>query len=175
MQVTTRVECPQDAPATRRVHMAAFPGPDEADLVDALRRDPAWLPGLSVVAVDDSGLVVGHALLTRLRVGGNGGGGGGGDALALAPVAVAPEWQRRGVGELVVRAALSAAEEAGEKLVVVLGDPDYYGRFGFTPAGRHEVTGPFEVPEAYFQALPLAAYDGGPRGLCRYPEPFVGV
>ncbi|MFB7908514.1 GNAT family N-acetyltransferase [Kitasatospora sp. NPDC059146] len=172
MQVTTRVECPQDAPATRRVLMAAFPGPDEADLVDALRRDPAWLPGLSLVAVDDGGLVIGHALLTRLRVGD---GGGAGDALALAPVAVAPEWQRRGVGELVVRAALAAAEEAGEKLVVVLGDPGYYGRFGFIPAGRHEVSGPFEVPEAYFQVLPLAAYDGDPRGLCRYPEPFVAV
>ncbi|MFE5585617.1 GNAT family N-acetyltransferase, partial [Kitasatospora sp. NPDC056531] len=129
----------------------------------------------SVVAVDESGLVIGHALLTRLRVGDGGGGVGGGDALALAPVAVAPEWQRRGVGELVVRAALSAAEGAGEKLVVVLGDPDYYGRFGFTPAGRHEVTGPFEVPDAYLQVLPLAAYDGGPRGLCRYPEPFVGA
>ncbi|MFJ9842674.1 GNAT family N-acetyltransferase [Kitasatospora sp. NPDC101155] len=169
-QVTTRIESPQDAPATRRVHMAAFPGPDEADLVDALRRDPAWLPGLSVVAVDEGGLVIGHALLTRLRVG-----DGGGDALALAPVAVAPEWQRKGVGEVVVRAALSAAEEAGEKLVVVLGDPDYYGRFGFTPAGRHEVTGPFEVPDGYFQALALPAYDGGPRGLCHYPEPFVAV
>ncbi|MFF2044820.1 GNAT family N-acetyltransferase [Kitasatospora sp. NPDC058170] len=168
MKVTTRVECPEDAPATRRVHMAAFPGPDEADLVDALRRDPAWLPGLSVVAVDGSGLVVGHALLTRLQV-------GDGQGLALAPVAVAPEWQRKGVGELVVRAALSAAEEAGEKLVIVLGDPDYYGRFGFLPARRHEVTGPFEVPEAYFQALVLPAYDGGPRGLCQYPEPFETV
>lgn len=168
MKVTTRLECPDDAPATRRVHMAAFPGPDEADLVDALRRDPAWLPGLSVVAVDETGLVIGHALLTRLRV-------GEGEGLALAPVAVAPEWQRRGVGELVVRAALTAAEDAGEKLVVVLGDPEYYGRFGFAPAGRHDVTGPFEVPEEYFQALPLAAYDGAPRGLCRYPEPFVSV
>ncbi|MGW4892806.1 GNAT family N-acetyltransferase [Kitasatospora sp. NPDC004240] len=168
MTVSTRVECPEDAPATRRVHMAAFPGPDEADLVDALRRDPAWLPELSLVAVDRAGLVVGHALLTRLRV-------GDGQGLALAPVAVAPEWQRRGVGELVVRAALSAAEEAGERLVVVLGDPDYYGRFGFGPARDHEVTGPFDVPDAYFQALALPAYDGGPRGQCQYPEPFEAV
>lgn len=89
MKLRTRVEEPADAPAVRRVHMAAFPGPEEADLVDALRRDPAWLPGLSVVAVDGGGLVVAHALLTRLRI-------GRGKGLALAPVAVAPEWQRRG-------------------------------------------------------------------------------
>ncbi|MGF1431610.1 GNAT family N-acetyltransferase [Kitasatospora sp. LaBMicrA B282] len=165
MKLRTRVEQPGDAPAIRRVHMAAFPGPEEADLVDALRVDPAWLPGLSLVAVDADGLVLAHALLTRLRV-------GEGAGLALAPVAVAPEWQRRGVGERVVRAALAAAEEAGEKLVVVLGDPGYYGRFGFTPASRHGVSGPFEVPEGVFQVLPLAAYDGSPIGSCEYPEPF---
>ncbi|GAA0687145.1 N-acetyltransferase [Kitasatospora atroaurantiaca] len=168
MTVSTRVELPTDVPATRRVHMAAFPGPDEADLVDALRRDPAWLPELSVVAVDERGLVIGHALLTRLQVGAEW-------AVALAPVAVAPEWQRKGVGQLLVRAAIAAADEAGERLVVVLGDPGYYGRFGFTPASEHEVTGPFQVRDEHFQALPLAAYDGGPRGLCRYPAPFDAV
>ncbi|KJK57343.1 GNAT family N-acetyltransferase [Saccharothrix sp. ST-888] len=171
MTVRTRVEQPSDAPATRRVHMAAFPGPDEADLVDALRRDPSWLNELSVVAVTDlenRELVVAHALLTRLRI-------GHGEGLALAPVAVAPEWQRKGIGRLVVRAALDAAEAAGEQLVVVLGDPGYYGHFGFTPASRHEIIGPFPVRDDYFQALPLSAYDGRPRGLCRYPTPFDGV
>ncbi|GAB2739310.1 GNAT family N-acetyltransferase [Kitasatospora kifunensis] len=168
MKLRTRVEEPSDAPAVRRVHMAAFPGPEEADLVDALRRDPAWLPGLSVVAVDGNELVVAHALLTRLRI-------GKGKGLALAPVAVAPEWQRRGVGELVVRAALEAAEQAGERLVVVIGAPAYYGRFGFIPAARHAVSGPYEVPEEVFQVLPLSAYDGNPRGRCDYPEPFETV
>ncbi|MER5863615.1 N-acetyltransferase [Kitasatospora sp. NPDC002040] len=165
MNVSTRVELPSDAPATRRVHMAAFPGPDEADLVDALRRDGSWLPELSVVAVDERELIVGHVLLTRLEVGDSG-------ALALAPVGVAPEWQRKGIGRLLVRAALDAAAAAGEKLVVVLGDPAYYGRFGFTPAADHEVSGPFDVPAEYFQVLPLPAYDGTPKGHCRYPEPF---
>ncbi|WP_253795779.1 GNAT family N-acetyltransferase [Kitasatospora paracochleata] len=169
MSVRTRVELPSDAAETRRVHMAAFPGPEEADLVDALRRDAAaWLPDLSLVAVDERDVVIGHALLTRLAV-------GDGRALALAPVAVAPEWQRKGVGTLVVRAALDAADAAGERLVVVLGDPGYYGRFGFGPASRHKVSGPFEVAEGYFQTLPLAAYDGSPHGVCRYPAPFAAV
>ncbi|GAA1238449.1 N-acetyltransferase [Kitasatospora nipponensis] len=168
MELRIRVEEPADAPATRRVHMAAFPGPEEADLVDALRADPCWLPELSLVAVDEGGLVVAHVLMTRLRV-------GDGAALALAPVAVAPEWQRRGVGEQVVRAALAAAEGAGEQLVVVLGDPAYYGRFGFGPAAGHGVSGPYEVPDEVFQVLTLPAYDGTPRGHCAYPEPFDGL
>ncbi|MFF4648738.1 GNAT family N-acetyltransferase [Streptomyces sp. NPDC001380] len=166
--VRARPEEPGDAPAVRRVHMAAFPSPAEADLVDTLRKDPVWLPGLSWVAVDHRGLVIAHALLTRLDV-------GGGDALALAPVGVAPEWQRRGVGTFVVRSALEAAETAGERLVVVLGDPRWYGRFGFAPAADHGVDGPFDGAAAHFQALPLAAHDGAPRGVAVYPPPFAQV
>ncbi|MFJ1705219.1 GNAT family N-acetyltransferase [Kitasatospora sp. NPDC088346] len=168
MTIRIRVEIPADAPATRRVHMAAFPGPEEADLVDALRRDGAWVPDLSVVAVDERDLIVGHVLLTRLRV-------GDGQGLSLAPVAVAPEWQRKGVGTALVRAALEAATTAGERLVVVLGDPGYYGRFGFEPASRHRISGPFEVPDAYFQVLPLAGSGSRPQGVCRYPAPFAAV
>ncbi|MFF2629234.1 GNAT family N-acetyltransferase [Kitasatospora sp. CB02891] len=168
MTVRTRVELPTDTAETRRVHMAAFPGPEEADLVDALRRDPAWLPELSLVAVDDREVVIGHALLTRLKI-------GSGKGLALAPVAVAPEWQRKGVGSAVVRAALTAAAEAGERVVVVLGEPGYYGRFGFEPASGHRISGPFDVPDAYFQALVLPGADRAPHGMCRYAAPFDEV
>lgn len=106
---TTRPETLTDAAdraAVRAVNLAAFPAAHEADLVDALRDDPAWIPGLSIVAEAPDGTVVGHALLTRCRV-------GEAPALALAPVAVAPEYQRTGAGSAAVRAALDAARELG--------------------------------------------------------------
>ncbi len=59
--------------------------------------------------------------------------------------------------------------------MVVLGDPGYYGRFGFAPASGHRITGPFDVPEAYFQALALPGADSVPHGVCRYPAPFTEV
>lgn len=88
-----RPETAADTAAVHAVNAAAFPTPDEAVLVDALRADPAaWLPGLSRVATDGpDGEVAAYALLTRCRV-------GDAPALALAPVATAPEHQRRGRG-----------------------------------------------------------------------------
>ncbi|PWI42084.1 GNAT family N-acetyltransferase [Streptomyces sp. ICBB 8177] len=167
--ILTRPERPADHEAVRAVNLSAFPSPVEADLVDALRRDACWLPGLSWVAQAPDGQVAGHALLTRLRVEGA---GTAGDALALAPVAVSPSWQRQGYGTALVRAVLAAADATGERLVVVLGDPRYYRRFGFAPASLHGVSGPYEVPDAVFQALPLGGYDGGPRGEAVYAAPF---
>ncbi|MFC5062310.1 GNAT family N-acetyltransferase [Actinomycetospora atypica] len=163
---TTRPEEPQDADAVRAVVAAAFPTPAEADLVDALRRGPdAWIEGLSTVAEDDEGRVVGHALLTRCHVGDE-------PALALAPCSVLPDHQRRGVGTAVIRAALDAAQDLGETLVVVLGHPDYYPRFGFTPAAASGVRVSFEVPAGALMVLPLDATRAVPRGTVRYPAAF---
>ncbi|MDR2256059.1 MAG: N-acetyltransferase [Arthrobacter sp.] len=167
---TTRPERPGDEAAIRAVNIAAFPGKEEADLVDALRRDPeAWVPGLSTVTHDASGKIIGHALLTRCTVGGE-------PALALAPCAVVPAWQGRGAGSAAIRAALAAATECaaagGENLVVVLGHAAYYPRFGFTPAAGWGVTGPFEVPEDHFLALALDTRRPTPRGEIAYPEAF---
>lgn len=117
-----------------------------------------------MVAEADGG-IVGHVLLTRVDISSR-------PALALAPIGVLPQRQRRGVGSALVRAVLQAAATAGERLVVVLGEPAYYGRFGFVPASRYGVTSSYDVPDAVFQALPLPAYDGAPRGLVRYAEPF---
>jgi putative acetyltransferase len=129
---TTRPETSADIPAVRAIVAAAFETPAEADLVDALRADAAWIDGLSVVAVDQAGEVVGHALLTRCHIDAT-------PALCLAPCAVRPDHQRTGAGSAAIRAALRAATERGEHHVVVLGHPAYYPRFGFTRASTYGI------------------------------------
>ncbi|MFG2001510.1 GNAT family N-acetyltransferase [Spirillospora sp. NPDC048911] len=161
----TRPETGRDVPAVRRVVEAAFPTAQEADLVDALREDAAWLPGLSWVAEDPDGEVAGHALLTRCHVGDEA-------ALALAPVAVLPAHQRRGAGGAAVRAALGAARERGERLVVVLGHPEYYPRFGFVRASALGIRTSFEVPDEALMALVLGGAGPVPAGTIRYAAPF---
>ncbi|MFD4938449.1 GNAT family N-acetyltransferase [Streptomyces virginiae] len=160
-----RPETAADMAAVRAVNLAAFGTPLEADLVDALRADEAWLPGLSYVARAPDGSVAAHALLTRCEVGGV-------PALALAPVAADPALQRSGAGSSVVRALLAAARERGESLVLVLGHPEYYPRFGFVPASRFGIRAPFEVPDEAMMALVLDDSRPVPAGTISYPAPF---
>ncbi|MFF5447736.1 bifunctional class I SAM-dependent methyltransferase/N-acetyltransferase [Streptomyces sp. NPDC012888] len=154
-----------DREAVRAVNLAAFETPLEADLVDALRADRAWLPGLSWVAEGPDGSVAAHGLLTRCTVDGV-------PALALAPVAADPAVQRSGARSAVVRALLGAARERGETLVLVLGHPEYYPRFGFAPASRFGIRAPFEVPDEAMMALVLDASAPVPAGTISYPPPF---
>ncbi|MEW1637115.1 bifunctional class I SAM-dependent methyltransferase/N-acetyltransferase [Streptomyces sp. NPDC093801] len=161
----TRPETAADAAAVRAVNLSAFETPLEADLVDALRADGAWLPGLSYVAEGPDGKVAAHALLTRCAV-------GGAPALALAPVAADPALRRSGAGSAVVRALLAAAAGRGEALVLVLGHPSYYARFGFVPASRYGITAPFEVPDEAVMALVLDDSAAVPAGTIGYPAPF---
>jgi predicted N-acetyltransferase YhbS len=161
----TRAETPDDVGAVRGVNLAAFPTDTEADLVEALRESDAWIEGVSIVAEDGGGNVVGHALLTRCNVGGE-------PALALAPCAVLPRVQRRGAGSAAICAALEAARQRGESLVVVVGHPDYYSRFGFVPACRFGIRADLEVPDDALMALALNADAEIPRGTIVYPAPF---
>ncbi|MGW8553925.1 GNAT family N-acetyltransferase [Streptomyces tubercidicus] len=161
-----RPETAADTAAVRRLHLAAFETSGEADLVDALRRDPsAWLPGLSYVADAPDGTPAAHALLTRCHI----------DevpAVALAPCAVPPAYQKRGAGGAVIRALLEAAREAGERTAIVLGHPPYYPRFGFAPAtSRFGILPPQSWPDEAFMALSL---DGSipPPGTVRYARAF---
>ncbi|WP_043634236.1 GNAT family N-acetyltransferase [Nonomuraea candida] len=162
----TSPETPADLAGIREVNLAAFPTSQEADLVEALRADPAaWLPGLSWVAREPDGSVAGFALLTRCHV-------DDAPALALGPCAVRPEIQRSGAGSAVIRAALDAAREQGENLVLVLGHAEYYPRFGFVPASRHGIRPPFEVEDKYMMALVFDPALPVPAGTIRYPAAF---
>ncbi len=167
---TTRPERPDsaaDAAAVRRILLAAFPTSEEAGLVEALRADPAaWLDGLSLLAEAPDGTPVGQALLTRCHVDGH-------PALALAPCAVLPPYQRTGAGTAAIRAALRAARRRGENLVLVLGHPEYYPRFGFLPASRLGIRATVDVPDDALMALVLDAEAGPvPSGVIRYPAAF---
>ena len=161
----TRVETDTDIAAVRAINAAAFDTTDEADLVDALRADPSWIDGLSVVSTTPDGTPVGYALLTRCHVGEV-------PALCLAPCAVLPEYQRTGAGSAAVRAALEAARHRGERFVIVLGHPSYYPRFGFTRASTHGIGLSVEVPDEALMALSLDADHPLPGGTVRYAAPF---
>ncbi|MFI0877832.1 GNAT family N-acetyltransferase [Streptomyces parvus] len=163
---TARPEAADDITAIRDINLAAFPTSGEADLVDALRTDPkAWIDGLSLVAEGSDGTLAGHALLTRCHV-------DGAPALALAPCAVRPSAQRTGAGSAAIRAALDAARSLGENLVLVLGHPEYYPRFGFTPASRFGIRAPFDVPDEAMMAMALDGTRPVPTGTVQYPAAF---
>jgi putative acetyltransferase len=173
-----RPEEPADAAAIRRVLVEAFARrdtavPAEVALVEALRGGEAWLPELSMVAEAD-GRIVGYALLSRVWVE-----PGAVPALALGPVAVRPSLNGRGFGTAMVRAALDAATELGERLVVVLGNPAFYRRFGFVPAARFALTSPWSGLGAPWQALVLPSLSDGyepvPAGEVIYPPPWSQV
>ncbi|HEX2046165.1 MAG TPA: N-acetyltransferase [Acidimicrobiales bacterium] len=157
-----------DHDAVRRVVSEAFGGPAEARLVELLRASDAYVADLELVAEVD-GEVVGHILFTRVRVGDR-------RALALAPMAVAPSYQRSGVGTALVRAGLERAAARPEAAVIVLGHPEYYPRFGFVPACRFGIEPPWpRVPDEAFLVLPLPAYSDACRGVVVYPAAFDSV
>jgi len=162
-----------DVPAVRRVVTAAFTGPGassgaavppEAALLDSLRVHNAWIPELSLIAETSDGTVVGHVVCTRGTVGGN-------PAVGLGPLAVRPDWQRRGVGKALMYAVLGAADAMGEPLVALLGDPAYYRRYGFQASAEYGIAPPNPQWGDYFQVRTLSAYQGQ-TGTFAYPEPF---
>jgi putative acetyltransferase len=167
-------ERPDDQAGIRAVHLAAFPTPIEADLVDRLRSN-----GRAVVSLvaREGGTVVGHVLFSPVTI--HAVDSPQGDMLAhglgLAPVGVLPAFQRQGIGAELIRTGLQRCREMGAPFVVVLGEPTYYGRFGFEPAGRYRLTSEYNAGDA-FQVL-LLAPDSLPAhgGLVRYGDEFAGL
>lgn len=166
-EVTVRAEAPSDARAIRRVIVAAFKGQLEADLVDTLRRHGKV--SASLVATLGHA-VVGHVLLSDVALHGPGLSPRG---VGVAPLAVRPVLQRRGIGAALMRAAIAGAREAGYGFVVLLGDPGYYRRFGFRTAATLGLACEYEAPAEAFMALELAPGAlAGAGGLVRYEAEF---
>jgi putative acetyltransferase len=154
------------------INVLAFGRENEAWLVDNLRKSRSFHRQLSLVAIK-KGRVVGHILFSpivikteRRAV----------PALALAPMAVHPEFQNQGIGSELVRQGLEGCRASGHKIVVVVGHPTYYPRFGFVPARPKGLEAPFPVPDEAFMVVKLVP--GSLEGVCgmvNYPAEFDDV
>lgn len=161
-----RDEAPGDEARIAEVTTAAFAAAEHSDgseaaIIERLRRDGDLT--LSLV-VERDGCVVGHAAFSPVTIDGVECGWFG-----LGPVAVMPGFQRSGVGGALIRKGLARLRERNARGCVVLGDPDYYRRFGFTQEPALRFPGP---PPAYFQCLAFA--DPVPHGVVSYAPAFLG-
>jgi putative acetyltransferase len=174
---TIRPELPIDLDYIHELHRQAFTGSIEAELVDAIRSGPDFIPELSLVAVTADGSVLGHIMLSRIGLQPDDGTESQIDVLALAPLAVLPPHQGRGIGAALMREALAMADEREEPMTIVLGLPAFYGRFGFVPAEDLGITGPYEDAGDAFQVRPRPGIDPSelPTGTAVYPSTFSSV
>lgn len=162
-----RCETEADETAIHAINVAAFEQPQEAELVDRLRETAE--PFLSWVA-ELEGEVVGHILFTAVTIDG----AAEPPVAGLAPMAVRPGQQGRGIGSALVERGLEACGEAGFGAVIVLGHSDYYPRFGFRPASAWGLRYEVNVPDEVFMAMELRAGSLGDRsGIVRYHPEFT--
>lgn len=165
-----REQIPGDREAIRCVNRRAFAGDAEVSLIELLMEEGAVIA--SLVAVED-GAVVGHILFSRvvLETGGRRLPGA-----SLAPVAVLPEYQRRGIGSSLIRRGLELCGERGALFAVVLGHPEYYPRFGFSAETALPLASPYSHAGAAWMALELVpgVLDGA-AGTVAYPAAFNKV
>ena len=174
MRITIRQEVTSDFAAVFDLIAEAFSTEllsdhQEQFLVERLRRSNAFIPELSLVAEDGS-QVVGHILLTKLQIRNN---DKVFDSLALAPVSVHPDYQKRGIGALLIGRAHQMAKELGYQSIVVLGHENYYPKFGYQPCAHFGIELPFDVPPGNCMAIELV--NGGLKGISGmvdYPGEF---
>ena len=167
-----RPERPVDLDQIHHLHREAFGRSDEAELVDAIRSGPDFLPELSLVAAADDGSVLGHVLVSRIGFEPLDSSEAGGQALALAPLGVLPAHAGRGIGTALTAAALEVADGWDAPFVVVLGAPAFYGEFGFVSAADAGIDGPYADAGEAFQVRPRFGRGPVSAGVVTYPSMF---
>ena len=165
--MNTRKETPADVPSIRRLNDLVFAGPVEGTIVDALRE--SCPDALSLVAVEGD-RIVGHIFFSPVAINGL----SGVEAMGLGPMAVLPDFQRKGSGAALVAAGLRELEKSGCAVVVVLGHAGYYPRFGFVPASRFRLHCQWPgVPDEVFMVRFLKNEKAGlVNGTVRYRKEF---
>ncbi|MGL5872373.1 MAG: GNAT family N-acetyltransferase [Xenococcaceae cyanobacterium] len=166
-----RVEKLEDIEAIYQVHVAAFGRTKEADLVDILRK--VVEPVLSFVAVK-SGQIVGHIFFSPVSIEIHSSSVC--QILGLAPLAILPQFQRQGIGSVLIRYALKECSRLGFQGVVVLGNPEYYHRFGFVTAIEKGLVCEYSVPDEAFMVLELInGALSGCHGKVKYQAEFASL
>ncbi len=162
-------ETEEDIAAIREVVTAAFNRPNEAELVETIRNSPNFIPELSLVA-KEQGKVVGHILFSPIAIETK---QGNVEAIALAPLCVTPTHQRQSIGAQLVQAGLTKCRELDHNIIILVGHPHYYPRFGFQKASKFGIQAPFTVPDEAFMVLELKPGAlKNIRGIVRYPAYF---
>jgi len=162
-----RPETPEDAVTIRHVNEEAFGQKEEAELIEKLRN--RGVVTLSLVAVQ-AGQIVGHILFSPVIVESE---CSSFEVITLAPMAVLPAYQRKGIGSQLVLASLKECRRLGHEIVVVLGHSDYYPRFGFTLARPKGIDCEFEVPDEAWMVLELREGAlAGRKGTVKFQPEF---
>jgi putative acetyltransferase len=170
MSLTIRPETPSDYPAITEVNDLAFGQPAEGKLVEDLRKNPKFVTELSLVA-EANGEIVGHILFFPIVIRSEEGKEK--ETISLAPLAVRPEFQKKGIGGKLIREGLKVCRQLGYDSVIVFGHPEYYPKFGFKQAGTWGIKDTFGAPAEAFMALELK--EGvleGASGVVELPEEF---
>lgn len=137
---------------------------NEQNLVVALRKSKNFIPDLALVAIQDD-KIVGYILFTKVKIGKY-------EELALAPLGILPEYQKQGIGKMLIKKGHQIAKDLGYHYSVVLGSEIYYSKIGYIPAKEYGIKAPFEVTDENFMAIQLNNIDTEINGVVEYAREF---
>ena len=167
--VEIRQESQKDYEEVYRVVKTAFEmvehsDGNEQDLVVDLRNSDSFIPELSLVAVKED-KIVGYILFTKIKIENH-------EEIALAPLAVLPEYQKQGIGSMLIEQGHKIAKKLGYHYSIVLGSENYYPKFGYIPATQYGIQAPFDVANENFMAMKLNDTDIEITGVVQYAKEF---